>query len=539
MAKKAIACDLGSHSAKALVASVDKHGVKILRFAALPRGEDGEPASLREAGMPLAGVVCGVTGRDMMLRYSQVPPTPDWQLRNLMDLEIADLAQQSGGALSADYNLLPSQDPESGVDTILLALAKDEALDRLQQQVKDGGGAVAAFVPNCTALYNAYLKCGPVEADSVLALAHIGHQTIDLAIVKGTDLLFARNLSAGAKVFDDAIASAFNVSERKAEALKKELLDIDPQNRGRHGGGPAEKVALAATSAAGALSSAIQSSISFCKSQTKIADLKVDRVLLSGGGANVRGVRGFLREALRCPVEAFDPFANVDLSALPAADAEMLQAHRAEAVVALGLAVGRLDDSLYALEILPEAVRKAQRFQQRTVWNIAAGALVVGALALEWSHGGKAVAAAEVAGQQLRRQIGAATTVQNDAAAQIDANKADRALVDHLAGLSLAHHGLLRVQRAIAAHLPPQLWIEKVEVTSGGGGGVRKKPTVVVEGAGKEVDGVQTSGAILKFKQAMQADPGMAGLEAQMVPIASQDKAERFRITVELAKEAK
>ena len=26
----------------------------------------------------------------MTLRYSQVPPTPDWQLRNLMDLEIQD-----------------------------------------------------------------------------------------------------------------------------------------------------------------------------------------------------------------------------------------------------------------------------------------------------------------------------------------------------------------------------------------------------------------------------------------------------------------
>lgn len=539
MAKKATACDLGSHSAKVLVAAADKHGVKILRFAALPRGEDGEPASLREAGIPLGGAVCGVTGRDMMLRYSQVPPTPDWQLRNLMDLEIADLAQQSGGALSADYNLLPSQDAESGVDTILLALAKDEALDRLQQQVRGGGGAVAAFVPNCTALYNAYLKCGPVEADSVVVLAHVGHQTIDLAIVKGTDLLFARNLGAGVKVFDDAIASAFNVSERKAEALKKELLDIDPQSRGRHGGGAAEKVALAATSAAGAISSAIQSSISFCKSQAKLPDLRVDRVLLSGGGANVRGVRGFLREALRCPVEAFDPFANVDLSALPPADAEQLQAFRAEAVVALGLAVGRLDDSLYALEILPEAVRKAQRFQQRTVWNIAAGALVVAALGLEWTHGGKAVAAAETAGAQLRRQIAMATNLQNDAAAQIEANKAERALVDHLAGQALAQHGLLRVQRAIVAHLPPQLWIEKVEVAAGGAGGMRKKPTIVIEGAGKEVDGVQTSGAILAFKQAMQADPGMAGLDPQMVPIASQDKAERFRITVELAKEGK
>src|SRR5690349_16707399 len=184
MANRATAVDLGSHSAKILVAQAGKHGVKLLRFAGLPRGEDA-PVSLREAAIPLAGVVCGLAGRDMTLRYSQVPPTPDWQLRNLMDLEIQDLAQQSGGSLSADYNLLPTQDPEAGVDTVLLALAKDEALDRLQDEVKAAGGSVAAFVPNCTALYNAFLKCGPVEADAVVCLANIGHETIDLALVKG------------------------------------------------------------------------------------------------------------------------------------------------------------------------------------------------------------------------------------------------------------------------------------------------------------------------------------------------------------------
>src|SRR5687768_11470184 len=119
MANKATAVDLGSHSAKILVAQAGKHGVKVLRFAGLPRGEGDAAVSLAEAGVPLAGATCGLAGRDMTLRYSQVPPTPDWQLRNLMDLEIQDLSQQSGGALSADYNLLPSQDPEAGVDTVL------------------------------------------------------------------------------------------------------------------------------------------------------------------------------------------------------------------------------------------------------------------------------------------------------------------------------------------------------------------------------------------------------------------------------------
>ena len=71
-----------------------------------------------------------------------------------------------------------------------------------------------------------------------------------------------------------------------------------------------------------------------------LKDLRIDKVLICGGGARLRGLRGLLRENLRCPVELFDPFANLDLSALSGDDAEQLQQMRHEAVIALGLAVG-------------------------------------------------------------------------------------------------------------------------------------------------------------------------------------------------------
>ncbi|MFN7590316.1 MAG: pilus assembly protein PilM [Planctomycetota bacterium] len=539
MANKATAVDLGSHSAKILVASVGKHGVKVLRFAGLPRGDNDAPVALRQADVPLAGVVCGLAGRDMTLRYSQVPPTPDWQLRNLMELEIQDLAQQSGGALSADYNLLPQQDAEAGVDTVLLALAKDEALDRLQDEVKRSNGSVAAFVPNCTALYNAFLKCGPVEADAVVCLVNIGHTTMDLAIVKGTDLLFARNLGTGTKVLDDAIASAFNVSERKAEALKKDLLDLDPQSRGRYASGQAEKVTMAAAGGASSISAAIQSSLSFCKAQTKLADLRLDQVLLAGGGARLRGLRAFLREALRCPVELFDPFANADLSALPPTDAEQLQAMRHEAAVALGLAVGRLDDSLYAIEILPEAVKKRLRFQQRTVWNLVAGLLVVVVLVLQFLHRKNEVKAVEEANQQAKIRINAANKVHDRAVEAIEASKVERAVVEHLTTVVQPMHGLLRVQRAVVANLPPELWIQKLEAKSGSGAassGSKKRDPIVVEVAGKPLNGVDTSRVVTDFVARLKADPSLADLNPRMDPLpAGQESVERFKVTFELA----
>jgi Tfp pilus assembly PilM family ATPase len=505
MAGKSVAIDIGNHSVKIVAARAGKHGLQVTRFVALPADQGLD--SLRSAGVPLRGVVSGLGGRDMNLRYSQVPPTPDWQLRNLMDLEIQDLSQQAGGALSADYNLLPSQDAEAGVDTVLLALAKDEALDRLRGQVAEAGGSIGGFTPNCIAIYNAYLKCGPVEQDAVVCLANLGHETIDIALVKGTDLLFARNLSGGGKVLDDAIAAAFNVSPRKAETLKRDLLDLDPQSRGRFASGQAEKVTMAAGGAANAIVAAIQSSLAFCKAQTKIADLRLDKVLVAGGSARLRGLRGLLREALRCPVDLYDPFANLDLSALPAGDAEQLQAMRYEAVAALGLCAGRIDDTLYALEVLPAAVRRQQRFRQRTVWNFVAALLAVALLAWHWQTTRAQVDQAAANLQRVRTAQSIARSVSDEVGALVENNKKDRAVVDLLAEKAVPLHGALRVLRAVTKDLPAQLWLRKIEIRQGSGAGSAHGPEFLVSGSAKEINGVDPQGPFQEYSRSLHQDP--------------------------------
>ncbi len=505
MAGKSTAIDIGSHSIKALAVKVGKQGVQVTGFAAVP---EDEGAGGLDGSIQTKGVICGLSGRDMNLRYSQVPPTPDWQLRNLMDLEIQDLSEQSGGALSADYNLLPISDPEAGVDTVLLALARDEALERLTSEVADGGGTVDGFTPNCVAIYNAYLKCGPVDEDSLVCLCNVGHQTIDVALVRGQDLLFARNLTGGGKVLDDAIAAAFNVSPRKAEVLKRDLLDLDPQSRGRFASSQAEKVTLAAGGASSAISAAIQSSLAFCKTQTKTPDLRLDKVLVSGGGARIRGVRGMLREALRCPVELFDPFDSCDLSVLPEGEAEQLQAMRYEAVVALGLAVARCDDTLYQIEILPAAVRRRKRFQERTVYNILAGALAVVLLVMFMNSRKAAVEGATTAAAGVRFSVGQISSVHRRAEALLEENLKQRAAVEFLTAKAVPLHGLLRVSRSVTEHLPPQLWLERIEVRGGSGSGRRDQtPEIVIRGKGKEINGVEVGRVLQEYVDKVRNDP--------------------------------
>ena len=381
MANKTTAVDVGGHTIKAIEVKSGKQGVAVTGFGGVA-ADDGA-SGLVSLGLNLKGVVSGLAGREMTLRYNRVPPTPDAQLQKLMDLEIQDLSEQSGGGLSADYNLLPgANEGGEGDDIVLLALAKNEALDERGALIKAAGGSVDGYVPNCIALYNAYLRCGPVDEDSLVCLANIGQDTIDIAIVKGLDLLFARNLTGGGRVLDEAIAKGFNVGNRKAESLKRDLLDLDPASRGRYASSQAEKVTVAAGGAASVVASAIQSSVAFCQSQTGVQGLALDKILLAGGSARLRGICGMLREAVRCPVDLFDAFDSCDLSGLSDAESEDLKTYRYEAVVALGLALGRQDDSLYALEILPESVRKRRRFAQQTLFNIAAGVIGVAVLGI-------------------------------------------------------------------------------------------------------------------------------------------------------------
>ena len=460
MAGRVTAVDPGSHSIKVMSVKAGKHGLAMQRFVSLP-SEDGDLSGL---GLQLKDVVAGLAGRDLSLRYTQVPPAPDWQLRRLMDLEIEDLKGQTGDDLSADYNLLPIEDEEGGMETVLLAITKTRGLESVTEMVEAAGGRIAGHVPNGIAIYNAYLCCGPVQEDQVTCLVNIGYETTDIAIVRGMDLLFVRNLSSGGKIFDDAISSTFNVGARKAQELKRDLLDLDPTSRGRYASGQAEKVTMAAGGAGSMLVSAIQSSIAFCKAQAKSPDLQISRLLISGGSARCRGIKGMLMETMRCPVEIFDPFENIELSALPAEDLENLERMRSEAVVALGLCAGELDDSLYQIAILPDSVKRRRAFLERKIYSYAAGLVGVILLMIMASINSGQVDASRLAMSQVRRQEGSLKKVHQEAEELVQSNLAAQSLVADLAAQALPLNSALLTLRALEQTMPSEAWIETIEI---------------------------------------------------------------------------
>ncbi len=468
------------------------------------------------ASSPIGKVTVGLSGRDLTLKYSKVPAVPDWQLAKLMDFEVQEIAGQAGESLASDYNLLPASEDLSGEDTILLALAKTSVLEERVRKVGLWKGAVEAFTPDPIALYNAFLAVGPVEDEKTKLLAWIGETSLDLCLVRGGSLLFVRTVSGGLGILDQAIAGNFNVREERAVKIRNELLNLDPAAKGSYGSSQEEKVAHAVAGVSGQILAALRSTLAFCRSQIQIQDLELDDVLCCGPGAKVRGMDRFLAEGLQAPVKVWNPVIELDLGALPPEEGALCKKLGPEIVLALGLAAAPCFDELYAMEILPEAVKRKRRFLTRTVFTIATLVLALVYLGAEVSTLSETFEKTKRIERSVVGKVKRIRGLHERTLAEIRKNDEMRAELEVLAREAVPLHGTVRLLRAMRETLPQDFWIRKIKTfegpapwaVSGKEGEARrapKRPLLSFKGSGKPVSGRPIESVYAAFKKALSA----------------------------------
>lgn len=430
----------------------------------------------------------GLTGRDVNIRYTRVPRVPDWQLRNLMRFEVAEIGDQSGSEVASDFNLLPELPEIEGEDVVLLAMAREELLADHVAGVGSVGGKAEGFMPNALGLYNAWVRYGVLQDETVL-VANIGYDNLDVAIARGPDLVFARNLSGGSRLFDAAISQTFSVSEKKAEEVKIDMATLRPGASYKDAN--AERASRAILGAAGQLLSLLQSTLLFSKSQLKIPGLKLDRVMLCGGGAALDGICEYLSAGMNVPVELFDPFRVVDVSGLSPEEAEELEEYKLEAVVALGLATAASDPDGYSVEILPAAMRKRREFIGGTAWLIAAGLLAAGYLGFNAWHTSNELEVREKLATKLSREAkrkGATDKKAQELAGQ-NAELSELGLL--LQGTAGSGEQLARLIHVMDEGMPNDFWVRKLEGSWSFDEGLRidraaPRPLIKISGSAKE-----------------------------------------------------
>jgi type IV pilus assembly protein PilM len=466
MGRTATGIDVGSSTVKLIRGEVKGTSFVVSDFfvADNPDGTLAGGWGVLQPGFKPTACRVGITGRDVNVRYTRVPRLPDWQLRKLMRFEAQEVGGQSESEVASDFNVLPEIPEIEGEDVVVLCMAREALLEEHTNGLAALGGKLDAFTPNAIGLYNAFLHYGVVMEDTVL-VANLGRESLDVVLVRGTDLIFARNLAGGSKLFDEAIAQRFEVDVRRAEEYKVEEGTLDLS--GSFSDANQEKAARAMTAAAGQILSLLQSAVLFAKSQVKLTSLKLDRVFLCGGGAALPGLTQYLKSAMGVPVELFDPFVIVDTSKLAPDAADALDAHRLEAVCALGLATAGSDPDAYSIEILPESVRKRRDFLGGPAFLIAAAVLAVAFLGLyAFKRSGDLEALSEEAAT-LDARFRRADSQHRRTAGLLEENAELEAMAHELFAIKGAGEQMARALDVLERELPEDFWLDSMTLSYG------------------------------------------------------------------------
>jgi hypothetical protein len=290
-------------------------------------------------------------------------------------------------------------------------------------------------------------------------LANLGHENVDIAIARGPDLLFARNLSGGSRLFEDALVQRLGVPADKAAGIKETQVTLDPSVRFTDPN--KEKASRAALGAAGQILSLLQSAVLFCKSQVRVTGLKLDRVLLCGGGAALAGLPKYLASGLSVPVDLFDPWRGVDTTALSPEEHAELEAHKLESVVALGLAGMASDPEAWSIEILPAKLKKKREFLEGPVWLAVAGVLALGYLGFDAFRTSGRLTEARTRARALESDVKRASQTHHRAEELAVENvrlakNAELSSNRRAPGAARAH------DRPLEKSLPDELWITQI-----------------------------------------------------------------------------
>lgn len=488
MAARGLGIDEGSATVKAVEVEPKDGSWVPVRAIALPAGEGGtEPgalkAALAEAGVKSRQSVLGLTGKDLVIKYQQVPPVADFQLRKIVAFELQEIRGQSGDDLAADFNVMPTRADLTTDDIVMMALSREPRIEERSAAMQQAGLTVRHFTPNALALYHAFRIFGPATSGDVLVVA-IGKASTDFAVVRDGDLLYARSVTTGGDALTDAIADQFGVSKAKAESLKRELGDLRPRDKRGGLSQQAEKVSYALEGAAGRLFSMVQSTLQLAKSQMQLNQLNVSKVWLTGGSAAMAGLDDYLGGALGVPVQKFDPLSDAGVAVEGAGSLDM--------TIALGLAVMAADAEAWSVELLTGAEKKRREWKSRHVFTAAALLVVAGYLGLyAWKCQERHVTATLQSGRitnESRKRSGNASQLE-----QLRTERTELAArVDLLEKRKAAGDGVVRALGLLSTQLPDDLWVTGFELRLQEQKGsvkerIAKKPLIIVDGSGKSL----------------------------------------------------
>ncbi|HEY8588547.1 MAG TPA: type IV pilus assembly protein PilM [Naasia sp.] len=278
-----------------------------------------------QAGFKTKKVVLGMGNQRVLVRELAVPKVPLDRIRESLPFQVQDLLPVPvGDALLDFYPIADGEaDGQPVINGLLVAAVRGAVESNVEAAVAAGLDPVAVdLIP--FALTRALL---PLGDDSHSALVHIGATTTSVVFVDGGVPQFVRIIPAGGDDVTRALVTRFDIEPSEADRKKREL------GLGKPSSADDRATVEVMFETTGELLTSLRNTFAFYLNTRSLTGL--DRIVLSGGGAQLDGLSTALGEVSRLPVEVVDPASGFTLA--DTVDATVFGDKRGDYAVALGL----------------------------------------------------------------------------------------------------------------------------------------------------------------------------------------------------------
>lgn len=494
MAEHYVGLDIGSFAVRAAEVSGDPGSLTLHRFAqitlppgAVADGEINDAAAVTDAVRELwrkgefksKKVVIGIANRWVKVRETDVPDLSPDDIRNALRFEAAEVMPFAGDDAVVDY-VVQSRvaAPEGGEQLRILAIT---AQRQMVQKMIDTVQAAGLEVTHVDLVPFALLRAlSPNAEGRSEAIVSVGAGLTNVLVhTNGVPRLVRMTPRAGAAVTEN-LSRALSVDSDRAEALKRGagVALADPQTAQA-----AEVIASELTP----LVQEIQGSLDFFLTQPENDDVELNRVLLTGAGAKMVGLRARLATELRLPVDMASPLEYLRLGRTGLSD-DQLTAAAAVMAAPVGLALAPLASPATRLtSLFPEEFHQAQVLKRQRTLVVGAVAGLTIVLGAAWGMQQAKVSAAR---EDARRAAVEAAALEAQVATLLpleqakQANDARRAQITAVLANDV---DVTSVIDQITMALPGDTWINSITIAATPG--PTGLGTVTVAGSAKDQTG--------------------------------------------------
>jgi type IV pilus assembly protein PilM len=341
-----VGLDIGSRTIKAAEIVDGKKGITLKNFGAIDidpglieEGNIKDPAAVstsirklfKENGFKEQNVAISIGGYSVIVKKINVQTMTEEELHNTIRVEAEQYIPFDIKDVNLDFQILGESDHNPNQMNVLLVAAKTDMVNEYINLVEMAGLTAQIIDVDAFALQNSFEFIYSPEDENV-ALIDIGAGKTSLNILKGSTSVFMRDVSLGCGQINEQIVSIVGCSLVEAEAIKHSEQSDKISS---------EDLNEIITSVVSDWCTEIKRALDFY--YATYPEDQITKIILSGGGANIKEFRQLLASEASAEVSTIDPFDRF-AAVKDSLDSAFLKQIAPQAAISIGLALRKIGD---------------------------------------------------------------------------------------------------------------------------------------------------------------------------------------------------